>query len=146
MNIKLLEIEEFEQNPKGNCVEIYSDYTGVSFKKGDAILLKVKPDGDDYRPCVRAICDIYDRFPPAEDEYLEIYVYYGLTVLPTDRLRELCEKRFFLKPFRMWDEDKILAENPDAKVDILTEEFGVSEEIAREAEVFPHNVTPAGGG
>ncbi|MDR0986435.1 MAG: hypothetical protein LBL98_01900 [Ruminococcus sp.] len=130
MNLKLLEIEEFYQNP---------------IKKSDAILLEVKPIGDDYRPCVKAIVDIYDRLTTSEDEYLEIYVYYGLLGLPVDRLRELCDKRFFIMPFRMWDENKILAENPDAKVDILMEEFGVSEEVAREAEVFVHNVNPRGG-
>jgi [citrate (pro-3S)-lyase] ligase len=169
VNIELVEIDGFYQNPKDNFVIIGKDFAEVAEKikaaptyivkntdptalseykekrGGEAILLAVNPDGDDYRPCVRAILDIYDGLTDGTDEKLEIYVHYKLAALPTDRLRELSEKRFFLKPFRMEDENRILAENIEAKVDIITEEFGVSEEIAREAEVIVCNVTPVAG-
>jgi hypothetical protein len=115
-------------------------------RKNEAILLAVNPDGNDFRPCVRAIVDIYDALTDGEDETLEIYVDYRLLYFPTDRLREFTEKRFFLKAFRMFDENRILAENPDAKADIVKEEFGVSEEIAREAEVFMCDTMPFAGG
>ncbi|MDR0903702.1 MAG: adenylyltransferase/cytidyltransferase family protein [Ruminococcus sp.] len=104
-------------------------------RKNEAILLSVFPDGYDGRNCVKEILNIYSEL----GDGIEIYADDKTAALPVDRLEELKTKPFFMT--RKWIEIELLQENPEAKVNVLIDEYGITEEIAREAEMFIYRQT-----
>jgi cytidyltransferase-like protein len=131
---KVIVTSSEEKSFEGIPIITLDEYKNLD--NNERVFFTAPPDGLDFRPCVR---ELYKLLNTLERDVV-LFINYKFTGVPLNRFEELCEKEFFLTEFRFVDEAALLAENLDAKVDLLVNEYGVPKETAASAEVFLHDV------